>query len=142
MVNSGATLVQRVKKVLGGLSGVDSYIDNPVVYKDSWEEHQRTLKELFGTLRRAKITAGSTKCLLGANRMEFLGHQIGGDVLATSRDNLEKVQKTLPPTTKKQVRSFLVLVGCYRDHIAAFAEISAPLSDFLKQGKSEQVQCN
>ena len=49
----------------GGLSGVDSYIDNPVVYKDSWEEHLRTLKELFGMLRRAKITAGSTKCLLG-----------------------------------------------------------------------------
>ena len=47
-----------------------------------------------------------------ANRMEFLYHQIGGDVITLSED------------------------------ISAFAEISAPLSDLLKKGKSEQVQLN
>ena len=74
--------------------------------------------------------------------MEFLGHQIGGDVIILSSDNLEKVGKTLRPSTKKQERSFLGLVGYYGDHIPAFAEISAPLSDLLKKGKSEQVQWN
>ena len=34
------------------------------------------------------------------------------------------------------------LVGYYRDHIQAFAEISAPLSDLFKKGKSEQIQWN
>ena len=72
--------------------------------------------------------------------MEFLGHQIWGDVITLSSDNLEKVRKTPRPTTKKQVRSFQGLVGYYRDHIPVFAEISAQLSDFLKKGKSEQVQ--
>ena len=33
-------------------------------------------------------------------------------------------------------------MGYYRDHIPAFAEISAPLSNLLKKGKSEQVQWN
>ena len=74
--------------------------------------------------------------------MEFISHQIGGDVITPSSDNLEKVWKTLCPTTKKQVRSFLGLVGYYRDHIQAFAEISAPLPDLLKKGKSKQVQRN
>ena len=40
------------------------------------------------------------------------------------------------------MRSFLGLVGYCRDHIPAFAKISAPLSDLLKKGKSEQVQWN
>ena len=142
MVNSGATLVLGLKKVLDGLSGVGSYIDHIVIYSDSWEEHLRTLKELFGRLRRAWITARPTKCLLGANMMEFLGHQIGGDVITPSNDNLEKVRKTPGPTTKKQVRSFLGLVGYYRDHIPTFAKIPAPLSDLLKKGMSEQVQWN
>ena len=74
--------------------------------------------------------------------MEFLGHHTGGDVITLSSDNLEKVRKTPCPTTKKQVRSFLGLVAYYRDHIPAFAEISAPLSDLLKKGKLEQVQWN
>ena len=78
--------------------------------------------------------------LLGASRMEFLGHQVGGDVITPSRDNLEKVRNTPRPTTKKQVRSFLGLVGYYRDHIPAFAEISAPLTDLLKKGKAEHIQ--
>ena len=37
MVNSGATLVRGLKKVLKGLSGV--------VYNDSWEKHLRTIKK-------------------------------------------------------------------------------------------------
>ena len=80
MVNSGATLVRGLRKILEGMPGVGSY----------------------------------------------LGHQVGGDVITPSRDNLEKVRNTPRPTTKKQVRSFLGLVGYYRDHIPAFAEISAP----------------
>ena len=51
MGNSGGTLVRGLKKVLEGLSGVSSYIDDIVVYNDSWKEHLRTLKELFGRLR-------------------------------------------------------------------------------------------
>ena len=124
MVNSGATLVRGLRKILEGMPGVGSYIDDIVIYSDSWEDHIRTLKELFGRLRKARITARPTKCLLGASRMEFLGHQVGVDVISPSHDNLEKVRNTPCPTTKKRVRSFLGLVGYYRDHIPAFAEIS------------------
>ena len=134
MVNSG------LRKILEGMPGVGNYIDDIVIHNDSWEDHLRTLKELFGRLRKARITARLTKCLFGASRMEFLGHEVGGDVITPSRDNLEKVRNTLCPTTKKQVRSFLGLVGYYRDHIPAFALISAPLTDLLKKGKSEHIQ--
>ena len=140
MVNSGATLVRGLRKILEGMPGVGSYVDDIVIYSDSWEDHIKTLKELFGRLRKARITARPTKCLLGASRMEFLGHQVRGDVITPSRDNLEKVRNTPRPTTKKQVRSFLGLVGYYRDHIPAFAEISAPLTDLLKKGKAEHIQ--
>ena len=110
MVNSGATLVRGLRKILEGMPGVGSYVDDIVIYSDSWEDHIRTLKELFGRLRKARITTRPTKYLLGASRMEFL------------------------------VRSFLGLVGYYRDHIPAFTEISAPLTDLLKKGKAEHIQ--
>ena len=44
MVNSGATLVRGLKKVLEGLSGVGRYIDDTVIYSDSWEQPLRTLR--------------------------------------------------------------------------------------------------
>ena len=118
MVKSGATLVRGLRKILDGMPGVGSYVDDIFIYSDSWEDHIRTLKELFGRLRKARITARPTKCLLGASRMEFLGHQVGGDVITPSRDNLEKVRNTPRPSTK----------------------ISAPLTDLLKKGKAEHIQ--
>ena len=111
MVNSGATLVRGLRKILEIMPGVGSYIDDIVIFSDSWEDHIRTLKELFGRLRKASITARPTKCLLGASRMEFVGQKVGGDIITRSRDNLEKVRNTPRPISKKQVRSFLGIVG-------------------------------
>ena len=139
MVNSVTTLVRGLRKILEGMPGVGSYIGDIVIYSDSWEDHLGTLKELFGRLRKAKITARPTKCLLEASRMEFLGHQVRGDVITPSRDNLEKVRNTPRPNTKKQVRSFLGIVDYYTDHIPTFAEISAPLTD-LQKGKAKHIQ--
>ena len=68
MVNSGATLVRGLSKILEGMPGVRSYIDNIVIYSDSWEDHLRMLKELFGRVRKAQITAQPTKCLLEASK--------------------------------------------------------------------------
>ena len=130
-----ATLVRGLKKVLKALSRVGRYIDD-----DSWEEHLRTLKELFGRLRRARNTDRLTKYLLGANRMEFIKSKDAGDVITPSVDILEIVRKTLRPTTKKQVRSSLGLVGYYRDHIPAFAEVSEPLSGLFKKAQSNVSQ--
>ena len=69
MVKSLATIVQGLNRVLETLSGVKSYIDDIVIYNDSWEEYIRTLKELFGRLRRAWITARPTKCLQQIGRI-------------------------------------------------------------------------
>ena len=85
------------------------------------------------------ITARPTKCLLGANRMEILGHQVGGDVITRA---VITWRNTPRQTTKKQVGSFLGLIGYYRDHKPAFAKISAPLTDLLKKGKAEHIQCS
>ena len=94
MVNSGATLVRELRKILGGMPEVGSYNDDIVIYSDTWEDHLRMLKELFGRLRKARITAQPTKCSLGVSRMEFLGHQVRGDIITPSRDNLEQVRNT------------------------------------------------
>ena len=97
MVNSGATLVRGLWKILEGMPVVRSYIDDIVAYSNSWKDHLRMLKELFGKLRKARITAQATKCLLRATKSE---------VITPSRDNLEKERNTPHPTTKKHLRSF------------------------------------
>ena len=56
MVNSGATQVGGLRKILEGMPGVGRFIGDMVIYSDSWEDHLRMLKELFGKLSKARIT--------------------------------------------------------------------------------------
>ena len=151
MVTSGATLVRGLKKVLDGMSGVGSSIDDIVVYSNIWEEHLRKLKELLGWLRKAWITAHLQTEGTAWQDKESLDYSptykllarsyyIGGNVISLSHDYLAKVRNTSHPTNKKQVRSFLGLVGYYMDHIPAFAEISVPLTNHLRKGKAEHIQ--
>ena len=57
MKNSGATLVQGMRKVFSNMSGVESYIDDLIVFSSDWETHLRTLEELLKRLREANLTA-------------------------------------------------------------------------------------
>ena len=54
-------------------------------------------------------------------------------------DKLERIRNADPPKTKKQVRSFLGLTGYYRQFIASYSEIAAPLTDLTKKGMPNNV---
>ena len=51
MVNSGATLVRGLRKILDGMPRVGVYIVDIVIYIDSWEDHFRNAE---GTVWQAK----------------------------------------------------------------------------------------
>ena len=74
MVSSGATLVRSLRKLLGNMENVDNYVDNIVVHTQTWEEHMTALKDLFQRLSKAKLTARPTKCVLGSNSVDIVGH--------------------------------------------------------------------
>ena len=68
--------------------------------------------------------------------MEFLGHQIGGDVITPSREGEEDSTFDHQKASEILPRISRVLL---RDHKPAFADISVPLSDLPRKVKSEQV---
>ena len=53
MMNSAATLVRGIRKMLHGMNCVVSYIDDILVHSKTWSEHVSTLRELFERLEAA-----------------------------------------------------------------------------------------
>ena len=89
MVNSGATLARRMRKLIDDLDDVDNYVDDIIVHTETWEGHLVALDELFHRLSEAKLTARPTKCVMGAKAIEVIGHRvlvIGRDQRSAGRE--------------------------------------------------------
>nr|XP_006823664.1 PREDICTED: uncharacterized protein LOC100372741 [Saccoglossus kowalevskii] len=139
MMNSGATLVRGVRKMLSGMCKVVSYVDDILVHTITWCEHITTLKELFSRMADAQLTARPSKCIIASDVIDFVGHRVGQGFLSPHEDNVKKVRNVPRPMTKKEVRSFLGLTGFYREYIPNYAAIAVPLTDLTKNGQPIKV---
>jgi hypothetical protein len=134
MMNSAATLVRGIRKMLSGMNCVVSFIDDILVHSKTWSEHVSTLRELFERLEAAQFTARPSKCIIATDNVDFIGHHIGQGIVSPHDDNISKIRDAPRPKTKKEVRSFLGLTGFYREYIPDYAAIAVPLTDLTKKG--------
>ena len=139
MINSGMTMTRAARRLLEGMDNVVDYIDDLLVHTKMWEEHLQVLEELFKKLKAANLVARPTKCELGATQVDFLGHRLGQGAVGLQGCNVEKVEDAPRPNTKKEIRSFLGLVGYYQPFIPNFAAIAAPLSDLTRKGRPNKI---
>jgi hypothetical protein len=54
-----------------------AFIDDIVVYSDSWEEHLRHLEDVSTRLSEAGFTINPDKLQLGQEKVDILGHVVG-----------------------------------------------------------------
>ena len=139
MVNSGATLTRAIRKLLRGMESVEHYVDDILVYTNTWDCHVATLRELLRRLAKAKFTFRPSKTVIGAETTSFVGHRVGCGTSAPLEENLRKVRNASRPLTKKDVRLFLGLTGYYREFVPNYAAIAVPLTDTTRKGQHNQI---
>ena len=110
------------------------YVDDICVWTktDDPLEHLEKLEAVLASLREHGLMAKGAKCELFRDSMEFLGFMIGKDGVWPVPGKVEAISGVQAPETVSQLRSFLGMVGFFRNHIPLFAEVAAPLTDLLK----------
>jgi hypothetical protein len=140
LMNSAATFNRLMRKVLGSIKGVQCFIDDVIIFSQTWSEHLKKIDEVLTKLSEAGLTVRPSKCMFGFNTVEFLGHEIGENTIAPRKQKVGEILAVDRPTTKRQVRSFLAMAGYYSKFIPKFSEITAPLSDLTKKGQPNKVK--
>lgn len=93
-----------------------------------------TLQTIFVAGPCANLAIKPSKCCVGYTELVFLGHKIGQVGVAPKEDLIGKMREASAPTTKKQLRSCLCLVGYYRSFVPNFAAIAVSLTDLTRKG--------
>ena len=79
------TLMNKVVKGLEAFCRV--YMDDLIIYSNSWTEHMTHVKQVHRALKVAGLTANPSKCEWGGQELQFLGHVIGsGNISIPERE--------------------------------------------------------
>jgi hypothetical protein len=117
-----------------------AYIDDIIIHSASWDEHVRHVRAVLNGLRAAGLTANPAKCRLGREETAYLGYRVGRGNVRPQEDKVAAIREWPQPRTKKQVRSFLGLVGYYQRFIPGYATLACPLNDLTRKALPDRVQ--
>lgn len=120
--------------VVSGLEGCAVYLDDVVVYSDTWSQHVDRIRNLFARLRDASLTVNLAKCEFAKATVTYLGKVVGQGQMRPVHAKMEAIAQYPVPTTKKELMRFLGLVGfIYCSFCKNFSTIVAPLTDLLRE---------
>ena len=126
-------------QVLCDISGFSAaYLDDIVIYSDTWEEHLAHLHAVFDHLQAAGLTVNSSKCIFTAAEAEYLD-VIGHGVVKPQVSKIQAIESCTLPQTKKQLRSFLGMAGFYHRFIPQFSTRAAALTDLVGSKSPHQI---
>ena len=133
MKNSPATFQRLINQVISGLTGCDAYIDDVIVYSETWSEHVEIMCKLFEKLSDAKLTVNLCKCEFGKATATFLRHVVEQGNVKPVVAKVKAICEFPVPKGKKQLMRFLGMAGYYRKFCPNFSTIEEPLTRLLSK---------
>ena len=138
--NSGRTFQRLMDRLLRDCQDFAiPYIDDVVVFSDSWEEHVEHLRKVFTKISQANLTIKPGKCQFARKCIRYLGFVVGSGQIAPDPDKVATLRNIPRPHTKKQVRAFLGAVNYYSRFIPRYAQMAAPLMELTRSSIPSRV---
>lgn len=124
-----------MNQVLSGVTNVEVYLDDVVVFSNTWEEHLNQLYVIFDRLNKASLTLNLAKCEFAKATVTYLGKCVGQGQVKPVEAKIAAIVEFPMPTNKRELRRFLGMSGYYRSFCKNFAAIVSPLTDLLSTSR-------
>ena len=114
-------------------------MDDIVIFSKSLNEHLQHLQAIFKKLRQYNFKVQIEKSKFLRKDVEFLSHVITPQGIKPNPSKINAIEKYPIPTTTKEIKSFLGLIGYYRRFISNFAKLVSPITYqmFTKKRKNQ-----
>ena len=136
MKNSPASFQRLVNILTADIPNCEVYIDDAVIFTNSWEEHLEIMETFFRRLSNANLTINLAKSEFCCATVVYLGHVIGQGQVRPINAKIKSISEFPVPNSRKQLMRFLGMAGYYRKFCPNFATISEPLTNLLSKKKT------
>ena len=132
LMQAPAYFQRLINKVLAQLDFAFGYLDDILIHSPDVPTHLIHMSQLFQRLREADLKLNREKCNFLKSHIQYLGHLISGEGIEPLPEKLESIKGMPPPTTPKEVKQFLGLIGYYRKFVPRFADIARSLTNLTQ----------
>ena len=135
LMSSAAAMQRAMERVLAGLNNTIClvYVDDIIIVSKDYEDHFKNLDAVLTRLTEAGFKINLDKCSFMHEQIKCLGHILSEAGIQPDPDKVEAIVNKKMPANRKELKSFLGLVGYYRKFIYDFAGIAEPLNKLLKK---------
>jgi hypothetical protein len=124
---------KRVNHLFEDLEGVETDIDDILVWERTIEEHDQRLKATLDRTKLIGMTLNPDKCKLRVTEVTYLGHKLTGEGVPPDQSKVEAIINMPAPQDKAGVQRLLGMVNYLAKFIPGMSEITAPLRELLKK---------
>ncbi|XP_066969218.1 uncharacterized protein [Macrobrachium rosenbergii] len=132
--NAPSCFQRLMNEVFARIPNCVLYLDDIVVYTNTWDEHLRILAKVFEALHRANLVVNLKKCQFGVAEITCLGYVLGSGWLMPKDANIQAIREMPYPTTKDAQR-FLEMVQYFRWFIPNLSDAAIPITNLFKGNK-------
>ena len=113
---------------------MEDYVDDLVVKAKNHFEHLLHLRQVFERFKEHNLRMNPSKCAFRASSRKFLGFLVHYRGIDLDPTKAEAIIALCPPTTLKELRSFVGKVSYLRRFILDLVKILKPLIEQKKTG--------
>ena len=110
-----------------------AYLDDIIIFSPTLDEQTKHIQKVFGHFRQHDLKLKLPKCKFIQDQKQYLGFVISEDGIMADPEKVRVIKELSPPTTVKEIRSFIGMCSYYLRFIPNLSEVTKLLIKWTKQ---------
>ena len=133
-ISSAPELFQStMKEVISNLPGVETIMDDVLVWGETEAEHDRNLLGFLERAREVNLKLRKDKCQFKVKEVPYIGHLLTQQGLRPSPERVRAVVEMKEPTNVPELRRFTGTIQYLAKFIPSLSQVMQPLRELLKK---------